>query len=571
MTAGTFRVQNVEFEPGGAGSPKKPCRASAAGRAALAAASSLLGVAEGVLEAALTHRTITTGGGFEKIRSPLDSPEECADTAKALAKATFARMFDAMVSRLNSAIAPPAELAGKGGLTLGVLDIYGFEIFELNSFEQLCINYCNEKLQQLFIELTLRAEQEEYASEGVEWTHVEFFDNRGVCELIEGRKPAGLLALLDEESIVPQGCDTSFHAKIGKNLSTHPQFVVSAGTAETARKGEQAYSAAHIFTIKHYAGDVSYSSLGLLEKNKDALFIDLLECGGASSSAYTRGLFPEASQKGGTRKRPTSAATQFRASMVDLVAALGKCAPHYIRTIKPNDEKAAGVFDRARIAHQVRYLGLLENVRVRRAGFAFRQSYVHFALRFKLLSPRLWPTSKMVSEDPRAASLIVLEEAAIGADAYKLGHTKLFVRKPMTLFALEELRARKLHDVSRMIQAGYRSYRARVHYLELREKAQGIFQGKKRRRGSWALYFLGDYVRGAGGAGGADGRGGQNFLRVRALRARLCALRARPPYLRAGRPMGGWLAHRSTSIPARGCGCALSESGDSIPLHCHGT
>ena len=468
---------NITFAVGA----KTPTAAPGAAQTALKNAARLLSIEPAKLEGALTHRTISARG--ENIRSPLTSSEECQETAKAFAKAAYARMFTALVERVNKAIEPP----GGAELVLGVLDIYGFEIFELNSFEQLCINYCNEKLQQYFIDLTLRAEQEEYAAEGIAWEAVDYFNNKVVCELIEAkRNPVGLLAYLDEESIVPQGTDATFYAKVSKHLASHAHFtpVAPSGGAKDDLT----------FTIRHYAGDVSYSSRGLLEKNKDQLYVDLLDAAGASRSPYVVSLFPEAKGGATARKRPVSAGTQFRASMADLVTALAKASPHYIRCIKPNDEKKAGAFDVERVTHQVRYLGLLENVRVRRAGYAFRQPLELFASRFKILSPALWPKSQLTG-DARAEAKAILSEVAISDDAYKFGKTKIFIRKPLTLFMLEELRARKLHDAARMLQAPWRAYQARKYFLDLREQAQGIFGGRKRRRGSWALYFIGDYIR----------------------------------------------------------------------------
>jgi len=167
------------------------------------------------------------------------------------------------------------------------------------------------------------------------------------------------------------------------------------------------------------------------------------------------------------------------------------CEPHYIRCIKSNDRKQAGLLDAERVRDQVRYLGLLENVRVRRAGYAFRQSFERFAQRYKLLSGATWPSG---SGDARQDATALLADVGVTPDAYRFGKTKIFIKKPMTLFSLEEMREQKLQHIARIVQASYRSYRARKKFLELREKSYGIFHGRKRRRGSWSLYFLGDYI-----------------------------------------------------------------------------
>ena len=215
------------------------------------------------------------------------------------------------------------------------------------------------KLQQYFIALTLKAEQEEYAREGIVWESIDYFDNVAVCELIEGRRPAGVLALLDEECVIPKGDDDSFFVKLSTRLSAAgaPASVPAASSSGPGGAKATPRSDAPtplLFMIEHYAGGVSYSARGLLEKNRDTLYPDLLQCAGASTAAYVTALFPEARAKASAGKRPLTAGTQFRTSMSELVAALLKCAPHYIRTIKPNDEKRAALFDNARMQHQVR-------------------------------------------------------------------------------------------------------------------------------------------------------------------------------------------------------------------------
>ena len=490
LVAAILSLPNIAFEQRSLGGTNKPQKAasfsagSGEGKQALLATAALLEVDPAALEAALTHRTIT--GGKDTVTSPLTTAEACVETARAFGMALYARMFTSVVALINDVIAP-----GKGlSLTMGVLDIYGFEIFEVNSFEQLCINYCNEKLQQFFIELTMRSEQDEYAAEGIEWVPIDFFNNLKVCELIEGKRPAGILEYLNEESLIPKGTDASLFTKLQAQLK-HEHF----RTPDAKTRALAIGGTGGLFTIVHYAGEVHYSPVGLLDKNKDTLFRDLLLCGGASRSALVSSLFPEAREKAAASKRPLTAATQFRSSMSELVATLSQCAPHYIRTIKPNDEKRAGVFDPDRVRSQVKYLGLVENVRVRRAGFAFRQTFEHFGARFRVLSPQCWPTYKSAIEaGSKEEVATILRHCGIDNSAYQMGKTKVFIRAPITLFALEELRKRRLADVARILQAAWRSYKARKYFMELREKAQGIFMGKKRRRGSWSLYFMGDYI-----------------------------------------------------------------------------
>jgi myosin-1 len=473
IVAGVLHLGNVTFKQPGGGDKSDAIGHELAAR--------VLDVDVGRLNKALTHRTIKTRG--ESVVSPL-KPDECQKTRDALAKALYARGFKQLVALLNESL----KTNDRVELTLGLLDVFGFEIFKRNSFEQLLINYCNEKLQQIFVKLTLESEQKEYAAEGLKWVDIPYFNNAIVCELIDskGKPQPGIIAYCDEEAIMPQATDKSLLSKLNTNLGKHPHFVDLTKDAKGGDKTE--------FLVKHYAGDVTYSTEGFVEKNMDTLYRDLIELIGSSKSKMMADLFPEA-KEAHDGKKPITAGSQFRTDMQALMDTLLLCDPHYVRTIKPNDNKQSGVFEASRVAHQVRYLGLLENVRVRRAGFAYRHVYNQFVHRYKMVSPAVWlkfPPSGDVKKDARA----ILESMAISGEgeSFAMGKTKIFIRRPESLFALEEMRERKMHDVCAMIQGAWRLFKARKHFLELREKSMGIFQGKKRRRGSWVLFFQGDYI-----------------------------------------------------------------------------
>ncbi|KAH9256360.1 hypothetical protein BASA81_005593 [Batrachochytrium salamandrivorans] len=445
MVAAVLQIGNVTFKQAA-----KNCDASG-----LDSAAKNLQVDTKTLGKALTFKTIRTLR--EAVSTPFTSVEECIKTRDALAKALYARAFKQLVAFLNETLS-----SGSGSsqqLQLGLLDIFGFEIFKRNSFEQLLINYTNERLQQIFVRLTLESEQAD-------------------------KKPAGVLAYCDEECIVPNGSDKSLLSKLNSKLGPHAHYQ-SLATSKNNDGTE--------FTIKHYAGDVTYSSEGFLEKNMDLLYRDLVELMGSSKSKMLQELFPEALEKH-DGKKPITAGSQFRIDMQNLVDDLMKCDPHYVRTIKPNDNKQSGNFDEARVAHQVRYLGLLENVRVRRAGFAYRHTFKLFVHRYQMICPSLWLKPK--SGDLKRDSQAILDSMAISGSGttYALGKTKIFIKRPETLFSLEEMRETKMHDVARMIQSCWKSYKARQYFMALREKSLGIFNGKKRRRGSWILYFQGDYI-----------------------------------------------------------------------------
>lgn len=410
------------------------------------------------------------------------SAEQAVFTRDAFAKMLYSRLFNWVVGRINSAMDPTtmAQYSRKKELTLGVLDIYGFEIFEQNSFEQFCINYVNEKLQQVFIENTLKAEQEEYAREGIQWEEISYFNNKIVCDLIEA-KPIGIIAFCDEECTLGRGSDNSFLDKISQNFRQHPHFVRSGGNHPTP-----------YFIVKHYAGDVEYNVDGFLEKNKDLLWRDLMVLGEESGLPIVQNMFPKgaASKR---KKRPETQGTQFRRQVNDLVSLLKKCEPHYIRCIKPNDSKRAGFFENDRVLHQVQYLGLLENVRVRRAGFAFRMEYPRFLRRYKMLSEATWP--RWYGDDAQGTVEILNAMGFDQGSQYQMGRTKVFIRKPESLFSLEERRDRKLPSIAAVIQKAWRRYSARKRFLEMRDKALSIYGGKKRRRkNSVQRRFRGEYI-----------------------------------------------------------------------------
>eukprot|EP01098_Paradermamoeba_levis_P008102 TRINITY_DN336_c0_g1_i1.p1 TRINITY_DN336_c0_g1~~TRINITY_DN336_c0_g1_i1.p1 ORF type:complete len:661 (+),score=189.01 TRINITY_DN336_c0_g1_i1:1827-3809(+) len=338
-------------------------------------------------------------------------------------------------------------------IVLGLLDIYGFEIFGKNSFEQFCINYCNEKLQQLFIELTLKSEQEEYVREGIEWKEVQYFNNKPICELIE-KKPLGIISMLDESCLIATSTDVSFLEKLNKNFNSSAFYESSAKSQGRDKTLDQTS-----FRIKHYAGDVTYSVNYFLDKNKDTLFIDHINVMQTSSDGLLGQLFPQINPN--DKKRPESAGSQFRTAVNSLITALLACQPHYARCIKPNDNKKPSSLDNERIKHQVRYLGLLENVRVRRAGFANRQAYERFVGRYKMIAKETWPIWK---KDLKSGTTVILSSQNVPPSEIAMGKTKVFIKNPKTLFLLEEAREKRLPTIVAVIQAHVRGWLARLKF-----------------------------------------------------------------------------------------------------------
>ncbi|XP_050411443.1 unconventional myosin-Ic isoform X2 [Patella vulgata] len=416
----------------------------------------LLGCEGDTLESALHNRTIDARG--EKLKTPLNV-DQAMYARDALAKGIYDRLFTWMVQKINKALAKKDKL--KCSL-MGLLDIYGFEIFVMNSFEQFCINYCNEKLQQLFIQLTLKSEQEEYQREGIEWVPVQYFNNKIICDVVEG-KPMGIIAILDEECLRPgEPSDETFLEKLSETIGQHPHFVshkiASSSTRKTIQRDE--------FRLIHYAGDVTYNVKGFLDKNNDLLFRDLKEAMSQTTNLITSECFP--SEELQSKKRPETAATQFKTSLSMLMDILMSKEPSYVRCIKPNEYKRAGVFDERIVTHQVKYLGLMENLRVRRAGFAYRRPYEVFLRRYKCLCPSTWPHYHGL---PKEGTAELVNYLNYQQDDFRMGKTKLFIRFPRVLFATEDAFQLKKHDLATQIQSQYRGFTQRKKFLHMRLSA----------------------------------------------------------------------------------------------------
>uniref|UniRef100_A0A670HZQ6 Myosin IB n=1 Tax=Podarcis muralis TaxID=64176 RepID=A0A670HZQ6_PODMU len=358
---------------------------------------------------------------------------------------------------------------------MGVLDIYGFEIFEDNSFEQFIINYCNEKLQQIFIELTLKEEQEEYIREGIEWTHIEYFNNAVICDLIENNQN-GILAMLDEECLRPGAVtDDTFLEKLNQVCATHQHF--ESRMSKCSRFLNDTSLPHCCFRIQHYAGKVMYQVEGFVDKNNDLLYRDLSQAMWRANHSLIKALFPEGNPAKINLKRPPTAGSQFKASVATLMKNLQTKNPNYIRCIKPNDKKAAHIFNEALVCHQVRYLGLLENVRVRRAGYAFRQPYEPCLERYKMLCKQTWPHWRGPA---RAGVEVLFSELEVPEEEYSLGRSKIFIRNPRTLFKLEDLRKQRLEDLATLIQKIYRGWKCCTRFL-LMKRSQIVIAAWYRR------------------------------------------------------------------------------------------
>ncbi|XP_076437285.1 unconventional myosin-Id-like [Babylonia areolata] len=446
IVGAVLHLGNVNFDMDGDGE-----HAQVSNRQDLVDLAQLLAVDMQALERALLSRSIAAGGHVVEKKLNVSDALYARD---AFAKAIYDRMFSYIVGRINEAIDPKhsgMRYVGKNTV-IGVLDIYGFEIFDNNSFEQFCINYCNEKLQQLFIELVLKQEQEEYMREGIEWVHVDYFNNKVICDLVEAPHK-GVLAILDEACLnVGKVTDEMFLEAMAQKLK---------GDRFVCRKlapADKTLEHSRDFRIQHYAGDVTYSVVGFIDKNKDMLFMDFKRLLFNSSNEVIKSMWPEGKQLvTETTKRPTTAGTAFKTSIILLVENLASKTPFYVRCIKPNEIKSPLQFDDTRCRHQVMYLGLLENVRVRRAGFAFRMSYDRFLQRYKCVARETWPNFRGSTVD---GVRFLINNQGVASDV-EFGKSKIFIRSPQTLFAFEEARDRRIPGIVLFLQTMARGALAR--------------------------------------------------------------------------------------------------------------
>ncbi|XP_030217397.1 unconventional myosin-Ic isoform X2 [Gadus morhua] len=448
----------------------------------------LLGVDGAALTEALTHKKLTANG--EEMISPLTF-EQAGAARDALAQAVYGRTFTWLVEKINQSLALQGDGTScrDGSSVIGLLDIYGFEVFQHNSFEQFCINYCSEKLQQLFIELTLRSEQEEYETEGVAWEPVQYFDNKVICDLIE-EKHKGIISILDEECVRPgEACDLSFLEKLEDTLGGHAHFV----THKLANGKTRRVLGREEFRLLHYAGEVNYTVTGFLDKNNDTLYRSLKEVMCQSTNHIVEHCFRRGELV--DQKRPEMAATQFKNSLTKLMETLMSKEPSYVRCIKPNDAKQPGRFDEVLVRHQVKYLGLMENLRVRRAGFAYRRHFEAFLQRYKPLCPETWPVWQ--GELAEGVSTLV-QYLGYKPEEYKMGRSKIFIRLPKTLFTTEDELEAKKPDIALILQTSWRGYRERAKYKRIRNAViviQAAWRGMKARRRARRRRDAADLIR----------------------------------------------------------------------------
>uniref|UniRef100_A0AAX7TIC5 Myosin-9 n=1 Tax=Astatotilapia calliptera TaxID=8154 RepID=A0AAX7TIC5_ASTCA len=397
--------------------------------------------------------------------------EQAEFAVEALAKASYERMFRWLVMRINKAL---DKTKRQGASFIGILDIAGFEIFELNSFEQLCINYTNEKLQQLFNHTMFILEQEEYQREGIEWSFIDFgLDLQPCIDLIEKpASPPGILALLDEECWFPKATDKSFVEKVSQEQGSHPKFQKPKKLKDDAD-----------FCIIHYAGKVDYKANAWLMKNMDPLNECVATLLNQSTDKFTSDLWRDVDRIVGldkvagmsdsaqgafkTRKGMFRTVGQlYKEQLTNLMTTLRNTNPNFVRCIIPNHEKKAGKLEAHLVLDQLRCNGVLEGIRICRQGFPNRIVFQEFRQRYEILTPTAIPKGFM---DGKQACVLMIKALELDSNLFRIGQSKVFFRAGV-LAHLEEERDIKITDVIISFQAWCRGYVARKAFTKRQQQ-----------------------------------------------------------------------------------------------------
>uniref|UniRef100_A0A665WUF6 Unconventional myosin-X-like n=1 Tax=Echeneis naucrates TaxID=173247 RepID=A0A665WUF6_ECHNA len=437
LLSAVLQMGNIEFMTAGG--------AQITSKGVVSNVSELLGLDSFQLSEVLTQRSMILRG--EEICSPL-TVEQAVDSRDSVAMALYSQCFSWIIMRINQ------KIKGKDNFkSVGILDIFGFENFEVNRFEQFNINYANEKLQEYFNKHIFSLEQLEYNREGIQWEAIDWMDNAECLDLIE--KKLGMLALINEESRFPKGTDYTLLEKLHSRHATNLYYVKPRVTD-------------HQFGIKHYAGEVFYDVRGILEKNRDTFRDDILFILKDSRLDFIYDLFERVGSRNGdetlkmgTARRKPTVSSQFRDSLHSLMATLSACNPFFVRCIKPNMDKKSNQFDPDVVLNQLRYSGMLETVKIRRAGFPVRRTFKDFYSRYKMILK-----SKIHSDNEKqnCAELLALHDK--DKKEWQLGKTKVFLKE-----ALEQRLEKEREEVRRragmVIRAHILSYVARKQYKKV--------------------------------------------------------------------------------------------------------
>ncbi|KAL6212224.1 hypothetical protein ACLB2K_017445 [Fragaria x ananassa] len=437
--AAILHLGNVEFSPGKEhdSSVLKDQKSSFH----MQMAANLFMCDENLLLATLSTRTIQTREGI--IIKALDC-NGAVSSRDALAKTVYARLFDWLVEKINRSVGQDLN----SQMQIGVLDIYGFECFKDNSFEQFCINFANEKLQQHFNEHVFKMEQEEYSKEEINWSYIEFIDNQDVLDLIE-KKPLGIIALLDEACMFPKSTHHTFSTRLFQSFRDHPRW-------------EKAKFSETDFTLSHYAGKVTYHTDYFLDKNRDYVVVEHCNLLSSSKCPFVANLFcslPEESSR--SSYKFSSVAARFKQQLQALMETLNTTEPHYVRCVKPNSLNRPQKFENLSILHQLRCGGVLEAVRISLAGYPTRRTYSEFVDRFGILAPEFIDATY----DEKSTTEKILKNLKL--KNFQLGKNKVFLRAGQ-IGVLDSRRAEVLDNAAKRIQCRLRTFVARRNFVSTR-------------------------------------------------------------------------------------------------------
>ncbi|XP_072134310.1 unconventional myosin-Vc isoform X2 [Mobula birostris] len=416
----------------------------------------------------LCHRKIATAS--DTVIKPM-TKAQAINARDALAKHIYSHLFSCIVDHINKAL----QFSGKQHTFIGVLDIYGFETFDINSFEQFCINYANEKLQQQFNLHVFKLEQDEYMKEDIPWTLIEFNDNQPCIDLIEAKM--GILELLDEECLLPLGTEENWLQKLQNSyLNKNPLF-------EKPRMMRKA------FIIQHFADKVQYECEGFLEKNRDTLYDELInvlrkskfqllvdffqdnETSTGNLNAHIKVRAARPGFKSFNKQHRTTVGSKFRNSLHLLMETLNATTPHYVRCIKPNDAKLPFEYDSKRVVQQLRACGVLETIRISAQSYPSRWTYFEFFSRYRILMSQ----RDLAINDKKQICKEVLQRLIQDPNQYHFGKTKIFFRAGQVAY-LEKLRADRLRAASITIQKNLRCWIQRKKFLKLKQATVVIQQ-----------------------------------------------------------------------------------------------
>uniref|UniRef100_A0A8B9N279 Myosin VIIB n=1 Tax=Accipiter nisus TaxID=211598 RepID=A0A8B9N279_9AVES len=443
------------------------------------------------LQNSLTNLSIIVRG--ESVSRPLNIVQ-AADGRDAFVKGIYGRIFLWIVNKINSAIFNPTSQKPKDSRqSIGLLDIFGFENFSNNSFEQLCINIANEHLQQFFVHNVFKLEQEEYLAEHIAWNNIDFTDNRQALEVI-ALKPMNIISLIDEESKFPKGTDATMLVKINSLHGKSKVYIPPKSVHDTK------------FGINHFAGVVFYESKDFLEKNRDTLSANVMQAVHSSKNKFLREIFqvettPSSMGRGtirhlgadqglDTTKRLSTLGGQFKQSLEKLMKILEQCQPYFIRCIKPNDYKKPLLFDRELCIKQLRYSGMMETIQIRKAGYPIRYSFEEFFERYRVLLP--WSLQEQVCTQKLGLRKRFLKQrkSAVAIQSAWRGYC---CRKDFRMVMLGFGRLQALYR-SRQLAKQYEATRA--HIIRLQAMCRGYLMRQKIAEQKKAVCIIQAYARG---------------------------------------------------------------------------